>query len=47
MEPGDLANLAADATDPLTALRAVASLRSLADLLEYRHVDEAIRAGRT
>lgn len=47
MEPGDLANLAADATDPLTALRAVASLRSLADLLEYRHVEEAIRAGRT
>ena len=47
MEPGDLANLAADATDPLTALRAVASLRSLADMLEYRHVEEAIRAGRT
>ena len=47
MEPGDLANLAADATDPLTALRAVASLRSLAALLESRPVEEAIRAGRT
>lgn len=33
--------------DPLTALRAVTSLRRLADALEQQHVEHAITAGHT
>lgn len=40
-----LATTAADTTDPRAGLRAVASLRSLADTLELRQVEAALRAG--
>lgn len=33
--------------DPLAALRAVTSLRRLADALEQQHVENAMKAGRT
>ena len=42
--PG-VATTAADLTQPLAGLRAVASLRLLADALELRQVEAALRAG--
>ena len=47
MEPSALANVAADTTDPLAGLRAVASLRTVADMLEYRQVETAVGNGHT
>lgn len=41
----DLAHVAADTADPRAGLRAVASLRVLADTLELRQVEAALRAG--
>ena len=43
--PHDVARAAADPGDPLAALRAVASLRKLADTLEFTQVENALRAG--
>lgn len=45
MDSPHLATLAADVTDPRAGLRAVASLRVLADTLELRQVEAALRAG--
>lgn len=45
MIPVDVARTAADTSDPLTGLRAVASLRRLTDMLELQQVEEALRAG--
>lgn len=45
MESLDIARAAADTTDPRAGLRAVASLRTLADVLELRQVEAALRAG--
>lgn len=45
MESPDVAAVAADLTDPRAGLRAVASLRVLADTLELRQVEAALRAG--
>lgn len=45
MESLDIARAAADTADPRTGLRAVASLRTLADALELRQVEAALRAG--
>ncbi|MBP3976935.1 hypothetical protein [Microbacterium sp. BLY] len=45
MESLDIARAAADTADPQTGLRAVASLRTLADALELRQVEAALRAG--
>ncbi|MFB8188853.1 hypothetical protein ACFC14_05970 [Microbacterium sp. NPDC055988] len=45
MESLDVAQIAADTTDPRAGLRAVASLRTLADTLELRQVEAALRAG--
>jgi len=42
-----IANIASDTTDPRTGLRAVASLRLLADTLELRQVEAGLRAGMT
>lgn len=42
-----LATVAADTSDPRAGLRAVASLRVLADTLELRQVEAALRAGLT
>ncbi|MFT3944098.1 MAG: hypothetical protein QM705_09820 [Ancrocorticia sp.] len=41
----DIATAAADVSDPRTGLRAVASLRQLADALELRQVEAGLRAG--
>lgn len=41
----DVAQIAADTTDPRAGLRAVASLRQLADALELRQVEAGLRAG--
>ncbi|WP_405374497.1 MULTISPECIES: hypothetical protein [unclassified Microbacterium] len=38
---------ASDTSDPRAGLRAVASLRTLADALELRQVEAALRAGMT
>lgn len=46
MDPDQVARTASDASDPLRALAAVASLRRLADMLEARQVEAALRAGR-
>ncbi|QIK72706.1 hypothetical protein G7070_11020 [Propioniciclava coleopterorum] len=46
MEPAEIARTAADAADPLAGLRAVASLRRVADMLESQQVENALRAGR-
>ncbi|WP_149084034.1 MULTISPECIES: hypothetical protein [Microbacterium] len=45
MESLDIARVAADTADPRAGLRAVASLRTLADALELRQVEAALRAG--
>ena len=45
MESLDVAQIAADTTDPRAGLRAVASLRTLADALELRQVEAALRSG--
>jgi DNA-binding XRE family transcriptional regulator len=45
MEPTDVALAAADLTDPRAGLRAVSSLRVLADTLELRQVEAGLRAG--
>ena len=45
MTTPDLAATAADTNDPRAGLRAVASLRVLADSLELRQVEAALRAG--
>lgn len=47
MESSQVAEVAADTTDPRAGLRAVASLRVLADTLELRQVEAALRAGMT
>ncbi|KJQ55840.1 hypothetical protein [Microbacterium sp. SA39] len=45
MDSPQLASVAADTRDPRAGLRAVASLRVLADTLELRQVEAALRAG--
>lgn len=45
MENPRIAEIAADTSDPRTGLRAVASLRVLAETLELRQVEAALRAG--
>ncbi|KAA9130725.1 hypothetical protein [Microbacterium caowuchunii] len=45
MESADVAQVAADTSDPRAGLRAVASLRVLADALELRQVEAGLRAG--
>lgn len=45
MKSTDLAAAAADLTHPRDGLRAVASLRLLAETLEFRQVEAALRAG--
>ncbi len=47
MESSQVAEVAADTTDPKAGLRTVASLRVLADTLELRQVEAALRAGMT
>ncbi len=41
----EVARTASDTTDPIAGLRAVASLRRVADMLELRQVEEALRGG--
>lgn len=45
MDLADTTRAATDGDDPLAALRAVSSLRRLADQLEYTQVEAALRAG--
>lgn len=45
MEPIEIAKTAADTADPLAGLRAVASLRRVADMLESQQVENALIAG--
>lgn len=45
MESSRTAAVAADTSDPRAGLRAVAALRVLADTLELRQVEAALRAG--
>ena len=45
MTSPDLASVAANLADPRAGLRAVASLRVLADSLELRQVEAALRSG--
>lgn len=45
MESSRIAAVAADISDPKAGLRAVASLRVLADTLELRQVEAALRSG--
>lgn len=45
MESTQIATMAADTSDPRAGLRAVASLRVLADALELRQVEAGLRAG--
>lgn len=45
MESSEIAAVASDTSDPRAGLRAVASLRLLADTLELRQVEAALRAG--
>lgn len=45
MESIQVATVAADTSDPRAGLRAVASLRVLADVLELRQVEAALRSG--
>ncbi|WP_110587954.1 hypothetical protein [Microbacterium suaedae] len=47
MEATQVAKRAADTTDPRAGLRAIASLRTLTDVLELRQVEAALRAGMT
>lgn len=41
----DLAQAAADTTDPVAGLQAIAALRRLTETLELRQVEAALRAG--
>ncbi|MGP6171617.1 hypothetical protein ACTU6V_10450 [Microbacterium sp. A204] len=45
MESSQIAALATDTSNPRAGLRAVASLRILADTLELRQVEAALRSG--
>lgn len=45
MESAQIAAVAADTSDPKAGLRAVASLRMLADTWELRQVEAGLRAG--
>ncbi len=45
MESLDVAQVAADTTDPRAGLRAVASLRTLRRCLELRQVEAGLRSG--
>ena len=45
MTTRELSAIAADISDPAQGLRAVVSLRGLADTLELRQVEAALRAG--
>lgn len=45
MDSSQVAGLAADVSDPVVGLRAVASLRVLTESLELRQVEAALRAG--
>jgi DNA-binding XRE family transcriptional regulator len=45
MESSQIAAVAADTSDPRAGLRAVATLRVLADTLELQQVEAALRAG--
>ncbi|MGM7699834.1 helix-turn-helix domain-containing protein [Microbacterium sp. A84] len=45
MESTAIAAVAADLSDPRAGLRAVSSLRVLADTLELKQVEAALRAG--
>jgi len=47
MNSTQAAAMAADTTDPRAGLRAVTSLRALADALELRQVEAGLRAGMT
>lgn len=47
MESPQITTAAADTSDPRSGLRAVASLRVLADTLELRQVEAALRTGMT
>ncbi len=45
MESTEVARKAADTSDPRAGLRAIASLRALADRLELAQVEAGLRAG--
>ncbi|GAA4022023.1 sigma factor-like helix-turn-helix DNA-binding protein [Allokutzneria multivorans] len=45
MESRDVTTVAADVSDPRAGLRAVSSLRLLAETLEFRQVEAGLRAG--
>ncbi len=45
MESTQIASVAADTSDPRAGLRAIASLRALADRLELAQVEAALRSG--
>ncbi|WGW13273.1 hypothetical protein LWF01_05760 [Saxibacter everestensis] len=45
MESQEVAVAASDTSDPRAGLRAVSSLRMLAESLEFRQVEAALRAG--
>ena len=45
MESSQIATVASDTSDPRAGLRAVSSLRLLADTLELRQVEAALRSG--
>ncbi|PPI19700.1 hypothetical protein C5D34_09770 [Rathayibacter sp. AY1B1] len=47
MKSSQIAAVAADTSDPRAGLRAVATLRVLADTLELQQVEAALRAGMT
>lgn len=47
MESTQIASVAADTSDPRAGLRAIASLRTLADRLELAQVEAALRSGMT
>lgn len=47
MDAQQVTRAASDREDPLGALRAVATLRTLADQLEYQQVQNAVNAGHT
>ena len=45
MESSQIATVASDTSDPRAGLRAVSSLRLLADTLELQQVEAALRSG--
>lgn len=47
MQSTDIARAASDTRDPRAGLRAVSALRVLADTLELRQVEAALRSGMT